>query len=676
MELGDKLKVLAGAARYDASCASSGSRRGPASGRMGTTVPSGICHSFTEDGRCVSLLKVLLTNHCIYDCSYCINRSGNDIPRSAFRVSELVDLTLNFYRRNYIEGLFLSSGIVKSPDETMERLIRVAKTLRLSHGFNGYIHLKCIPGAAPGLVREAGLYADRLSVNIELPSEESLRRLAPDKTYSAILDPMRCIRDSILENRDEREVIRSTPVFAPAGQSTQLIVGASPERDYEVLRLARDLYRSHDLRRVYYSAYVPVNAYDSRLPPVPGPPLRREHRLYQSDWLIRLYGFELEEVLSPERPDLDLTIDPKHAFALRHPELFPVDLNRAEYEQILRVPGIGLRSARRIVSMRRERSIRFEHLSAMGVVVGRAAPFIRCPGLEPASRGGRSFSTGVSSGLRPAKRIPPGFRTVLVHDGSFEGLLTAIFVTYERKVEPEAVVRAGGYQAGLSDRCIRVETDPAKAERVWRRLGDLVGDRWARSLFIAFLSGEPLVDLQILEVVRRAVAREREGVDNELRDRLKALEAVGAKVRREAHRMRGFARFERVQGDGYVAIIAPRHDVLPLILDHFEKRYRDQRWVIYDASRGYGYFFDRRESVEIRLPRHLIQGVSSGRSESEDYGALWKRYFDAVNIPERKNTALHLRKMPRRYWNHLPEKSPNRRGSLRGESGKSAGARA
>lgn len=280
MDLGDKLKVLAGAARYDASCASSGSRRGPAPGRMGTSVPSGVCHSFTEDGRCISLLKVLFTNHCIYDCSYCVNRSSNDIPRAAFQVSELVDLTVSFYRRNYIEGLFLSSGIVKSPDDTMERLIRVARTLRVSHGFNGYIHLKCIPGAGSRLVREAGLYADRLSVNIELPSEHSLIRLASDKSYSAILDPMQRIRDSIVENRDERKAIRSAPVFAPAGQSTQLIVGASPERDYEILRLARGLYRLHDLRRVYYSAYVPVNADDSRLPEmIEPPPAARESAL-------------------------------------------------------------------------------------------------------------------------------------------------------------------------------------------------------------------------------------------------------------------------------------------------------------------------------------------------------------------------------------------------------------
>ena len=308
--------------------------------------------------------------------------------------------------------------------------------------------------------------------------------------------------------------------------------------------------------------------------------------------------------------------------------------------------------------------------------MGRATPFIRCPGLEPAGQSGRSLSTGASSDLGHSRRIQLRPRTVLVHDGGFDGLLTAIFETYERKVQPDAVVRKGAFQACLSDRCIMVETDPAKAERVWRRLGALVGDRCARALFTAFLSGEPEVDLRILEAVRGAVAREREGVEGGLRERLRELEAAGLRVRREAHRMRGFVRFERVADDLYVAMIAPRHDVLPLILDHFEKRYGDQRWIIYDASRDYGYCFEAGETAEIRLPRDMIEGLAGGRSGREDYGALWKRYFDAVNIPERKNTALHLNKMPRRYWRFMPEKSSTRHGSRSGQSRQHSGARA
>ncbi len=655
MDLGDKLKILATAARYDASCASSGSRRPRIAERLGNTVPSGICHSFTEDGRCVSLLKVLFTNHCIYDCSYCVNRSSNDIPRAAFTARELVDLTLSFYRRNYIEGLFLSSGILKSPDDTMERLVNVARTLRLHHGYNGYIHLKCIPGAGERLVREAGLYADRLSVNIELPSEASLRRLASDKTYPAILGPMQQIRDGILEHRDARRTIRSAPSFAPAGQSTQLIVGASPESDYEILHLARDLYRTRDLRRVYYSAFVPVNPDDSRLPVTGEPPLQRENRLYQSDWLLRLYGFDLDEILTPDQPDLDLRIDPKHAYALRHPERFPVDLNRADFEQILRVPGIGLQSARRLVSLRRERAIRWEHLARIGVVLKRAAPFIRCLGMTGTERDQPAPGEG-PAGNRSGRSVPLKSRCVLIHDGTFEGLLTAVFATYERRLLPDAVSRKGSYQAGVFDRCVVVDTDSEKAERVWRRLDELVGSREARLFLSAFLSGERHVDELILRAVREAVARERGGRPEPLQSMLRELEAVGRKVLREAHRMRGFVRFERVSEDLYVALIAPRHDVLPLIMEHFERRYADQRWVIYDTSRDYGVVFDTRESSEIRLPRDLVERLERGRDSGEGYAALWKQYFDALTIPERKNEALHLKKLPRRYWKYLPEK--------------------
>ncbi len=654
MDLGEKLKTLATAARYDASCASSGSERSRSPGRVGSPVPSGICHSFTEDGRCVSLLKVLFTNVCIYDCSYCVNRSSNDIPRAAFAAQELIDLTLSFYRRNYIEGLFLSSGILRSPDYTMERLVQVARTLRTVHGYNGYIHLKCIPGANDALVREAGLYADRLSVNIELPSEPSLKRLASDKSYPAILGPMQQIRDSILQSQDERKVIRSAPVFAPAGQSTQLIVGASPERDYEILRLARDLYRSRDLRRVYYSAYVSVNADDSRLPEVDEPPLRRENRLYQADWLIRLYGFDLEEILAPEHPDLDLTIDPKHAYALQHPETFPVDLNHADYEQILRVPGIGLQSAQRIVDLRRERTIRFEHLARIGLVVRRALPFIRCPGMDTIVAN-PDEATSPAAGRLSCRPVAVKPRTVLLHDGSFEGLLTTIFETYERKVLPDAIERKGSYQACLFDRCITVKTEEEKADRVWRRLRALVGDRHSRILFSAFLAGDPGVDVAICRTVRTAVERERGGPEEPLREQLRELDTISLKVRREAHRMNGFVRFERADDDLFAALIAPRHNVLPLILEHFERRYADQKWVIYDTSRDYGYYFDTRETSEVRLPRKLIESYSNGKGR-EGYGALWKEYFDAVSIPERRNMALHLQKVPRRYWKYLPEK--------------------
>ncbi|MCL1943482.1 MAG: putative DNA modification/repair radical SAM protein [Candidatus Azobacteroides sp.] len=381
----DKLKILAEAAKYDVSCASSGHTRKNTGNALGNTSGWGICHSFTEDGRCVSLLKIMLTNHCMYDCAYCINRRNNDVPRTTFSVSELVELTLEFYRRNYIEGLFLSSGVVRSPDYTMERMVRVAKDLRLIHRYNGYIHLKSIPGASREIVSEAGLYADRLSVNMEIPSEQHLKIIAPDKDYSSILKPMGYIYQGILENREERKKFRKAPRFAPAGQSTQLIIGATPETDKQILTLSTHLYQRPNLKRVYFSGYIPVNGYDKRLPALTTPPLVRENRLYQADWLMRFYHFNAYEIVDDQHPNLDLTMDPKLSYALRHPELYPVNINTADYEIILRVPGIGVKSAQLIVASRRYGKINSEHLKKMGVVMKRARYFITCNELSSLS---------------------------------------------------------------------------------------------------------------------------------------------------------------------------------------------------------------------------------------------------------------------------------------------------
>ena len=374
-----KLKILAESAKYDVSCSSSGTVRANKKGMLGNTVGGwGICHSFAEDGRCISLLKIMLTNHCIYDCAYCINRRSNDVPRATFAVSELVELTMEFYRRNYIEGLFLSSGVVRNPDYTMERLVRVAKDLRQVHRFNGYIHLKSIPGASRELVSEAGRYADRLSVNIEIATEADLKRLAPEKSHGSVFAPMRYIQQGVLESKEERAKYRSAPRFAPAGQSTQLIVGVSPESDRDILSLSSALYRRPTMRRVYYSGYVSVNAYDQRLPRLKQPPLVRENRLYQADWLMRFYHFEVGEIVGEDCPNLDLSVDPKLAWALRHPALFPMDVNKAEYEQLLRIPGIGLKSAKLIVASRRFGRLGYYELHKMGVVMKKARYFITC----------------------------------------------------------------------------------------------------------------------------------------------------------------------------------------------------------------------------------------------------------------------------------------------------------
>ncbi|KAA6330634.1 hypothetical protein EZS27_020683, partial [termite gut metagenome] len=375
----EKLKTLAESAKYDVSCASSGTVRFNILGGLGNTVGGwGICHSFAEDGRCISLLKIMLTNYCMYDCAYCINRRSNDIRRATFSVSELVSLTIEFYRRNYIEGLFLSSGVVRSPDYTMERIVRVAKELRRQYRFNGYIHLKSIPGASRELINEAGLYTDRISVNIEISNESSLKRLAPEKDFKSVFEPMKYIQQGILESNEERKKYRYAPRFAPAGQSTQIIVGATAETDKDILRLSSALYLRPTMKRVYYSGYVSLNTYDKRLPTLKQPPLVRENRLYQADWLLRFYQFGVDEIVNDSYPELDLDIDPKLAWALRHPEQFPVDINKADYEMLLRVPGIGIKSAKLITASRLYSRLGMSQLKKMGVVLKKAQYFITC----------------------------------------------------------------------------------------------------------------------------------------------------------------------------------------------------------------------------------------------------------------------------------------------------------
>jgi putative DNA modification/repair radical SAM protein len=424
MDLGEKISILAGAAKYDASCASSGSGASAGKGRgdgFGAAVPAGVCHSWTEDGRCVSLLKVLYSNVCRFDCAYCVNRASADTKRSSFTTDELVELTVEFYRRNYIEGLFLSSGIFADPDIVMEKLIETARKLRTEAGYGGYIHLKIIPGSGERLIREAGLWADRLSANIELPTEKSLAFLAPQKSGKVIFGAMENVSEAGRENEEDRRHIKSTPVFAPAGQSTQLIVGASGEDDRQIIALSSSLYRKFSLRRVYYSAFTPVGIPgrggipDPRLPDVSGPApvmgqtgaprhlLSREHRLYQADWLLRFYHFSAQEILDDREPFLDLRLDPKTAWALKHPEFFPVEIGRASYEELLRVPGIGAKTARRIIEVRRARTISPDGLRRLGAVLKRARYFITLSGSFP-----DPDSRKIASDPRRVRRILTG----------------------------------------------------------------------------------------------------------------------------------------------------------------------------------------------------------------------------------------------------------------------------
>ncbi len=374
----EKLQILADAAKYDVSCSSSGSNRKNKDKGVGNT-GNGICHSYTEDGRCVSLLKILFSNVCIFNCSYCVSRRSNDVKRAAFTVQEVVDLTMNFYRRNYIEGLFLSSGIFKSADHTMERMLQVVKKLRLEENFNGYIHLKTIPGASQEIITEAGLYVDRMSINLEMPTEAGLQKFAPEKTHAEVQKDLGIVRDRLIQLKDERKLIKSVPKFVPAGQTTQMVVGAHSETDQDIILMADRHYKEFKLKRVYFSGYIPINPEEKALPVVgSAPPLLRENRLYQSDWLMRFYEFSADEIVDDQHPNLDLDIDPKLSWALRHPEAFPVDINRADYKMILRVPGIGVRSAKKIVQARRFGQIHIDQLKRMGVAYNRAQHFIRC----------------------------------------------------------------------------------------------------------------------------------------------------------------------------------------------------------------------------------------------------------------------------------------------------------
>lgn len=387
MDVATKLSILADAAKYDASCASSGTtKRDSRSGGVGSTTGSGICHSYTPDGRCVSLLKILLTNFCIYDCLYCINRVSSDVRRARFTPDEVIRLTLDFYRRNYIEGLFLSSGIIRNPDYTMEQVVKVARTLRLEHGFQGYIHLKTIPEASQELIDEAGRWADRISINVELPTDTDVEKLAPEKNIGRIRKAMSGIRTRIDQSQEERKKSRKSPLFAPAGQSTQMIVGATPTSDHLILEQASSLYREHRLRRVYYSAFSPIPDASSKLPLI-APPLVREHRLYQADWLLRFYGFDVGELTVADQPNLDLRLDPKHAWALRHPEVFPVDLNQAPRERLLRVPGLGVKNVDRILQIRRWHRLRLDDLTRLHVPMKKAMPFIEVADFAPRTIG-------------------------------------------------------------------------------------------------------------------------------------------------------------------------------------------------------------------------------------------------------------------------------------------------
>lgn len=454
MELADKLTILAYSAKYDVACTSSGVDRAGRHGSLGCCTAPGICHAFTPDGRCVSLLKVLYSNACAYDCSYCVNRRSQDIRRATFTPRELAELTIGFYRRNYIEGLFLSSAVLGSPDATMEKMIEALRILRQEYHFNGYIHAKTIPGADPRLIEQIGLLADRLSVNIELPSEVSLNELAPDKKKAAILKPMGQIAAQSAQSRQELAVYKKAPAFAPAGQSTQMIIGASPETDYHIMRLSEGLYKKYALKRVFYSAYLPIVA-DRRLPALDTqPPLLREHRLYQADWLLRYYHFSAAELLSREEPNFDPYLDPKCSWALRHPAFFPVEVNTAGLEELLRVPGIGPKSARRILQARRMQRLGMPELKRIGVVLKRAQYFITCNGCA----GAHGTRREIAGALLDSKAFGVGMQQLSLDDFVAKPLPAAAPQVHQ--------LAANGVEARQAARMVRQEALQCLTQRM------------------------------------------------------------------------------------------------------------------------------------------------------------------------------------------------------------------
>lgn len=427
MDIMEKLEILTASAKYDVACTSSGSNRSSQPGSTGNTVSMGICHSFAADGRCISLLKVLMTNGCVYDCAYCVNRKSNPTPRAAFTPEELANLTMQFYRRNYIEGLFLSSGIMRNPDYTTEQLIAALELLRNVYHFNGYIHVKAIPGTDEALLSRLGLLADRMSVNIELPSQESLGKLAPDKSKTSILKPMGLIHNRITESRSDLVKYNHAPRFAPAGQSTQMIVGATPDTDLRIINLTEGLYKKYGLKRVFFSAYTPVVEH-SLLPALDTkPPLLREHRLYQADWLLRFYGFQASELLDEAVPNFNPLLDPKCSWAVNHREQFPVEINRAPYEMLLRVPGIGVRSAQRIIKARRVGALDFQALKKLGIVLKRAQFFITCKGkmLEGLKVGEHTLLRSLMSGQELAQFQEPKYTQLSLFEDSYLAALPA-----------------------------------------------------------------------------------------------------------------------------------------------------------------------------------------------------------------------------------------------------------
>lgn len=653
MDTLEKLKILTDAAKYDVSCSSSGSSRKNSSKGLGNGHLAGICHSWSEDGRCISLLKILFTNKCIYDCEYCINRSSNVTKRAEFSPREVADLTINFYKRNYIEGLFLSSGVIKNPNYTMELLIKTADILRNEYHYNGYIHMKSIPGADSDLVKKMGLLVDRMSVNVELPLEKSLKILAPQKSIKAIESSMDFANKKIVQRKNEIKLYKHTPKFLPAGQTTQMIIGADEESDFDIVSRAENLYDDYSLKRVFYSAFVPV-VKSEFTKDIKKAPLLREHRLYQADWLLRFYGFKSSDLLNEKNKNFDLRIDPKTDWAINNISKFPMEINKASFYDLIKIPGIGITSARKIVNARKYRKLEYWHLKALNISVKKARNFITVNGKYQ----GLKVKDQKDLKERMSLSDPKSFEQlsffgwnmkIIVYDGTFEGFLTVIFTQY-KEIFKIKIEREKDQISFLDQKYIK--TNFEKAKRVEDSIKKNISKEFYYDIKIAFKSDYKNKDTIIARLIKLSFLKGEKIIKSTNKYAI-AFNKMVKNYGREAHAFMGLLRFKEIQEGFLFAKYESHNDILEDLSRHFLQRMPKEKFVIYDKNRNKAFvsIYGNFEVVEI-----LNLDIKESKKE-EFFQNLWIGFYDAIAIKERKNKKLMIENMPKKYWKYLPEKN-------------------
>lgn len=653
MDTLEKLKILTDAAKYDVSCSSSGSSRKNSSKGLGNGHLAGICHSWSEDGRCISLLKILFTNKCIYDCEYCINRSSNVTKRAEFSPREVADLTINFYKRNYIEGLFLSSGVIKNPNYTMELLIKTADILRNEYHYNGYIHMKSIPGADSDLVKKMGLLVDRMSVNVELPLEKSLKILAPQKSIKAIESSMDFANKKIVQRKNEIKLYKHTPKFLPAGQTTQMIIGADEESDFDIVSRAENLYEDYSLKRVFYSAFVPV-VKSEFTKDIKKAPLLREHRLYQADWLLRFYGFKSSDLLNEKNKNFDLRIDPKTDWAINNISKFPMEINKASFYDLIKIPGIGITSARKIVNARKYRKLEYWHLKALNISVKKARNFITVNGKYQ----GLKVKDQKDLKERMSLSDPKSFEQlsffgwnmkIIVYDGTFEGFLTVIFTSYKENFKVK--IESEKDQISFLDQKY-IKTNFEKAKRVEDSIKKNISKEFYYDIKIAFKSDYKNKDTIIARLIKLSFLKGEKIIKSTNKYAI-AFNKMVKNYSREAHAFKGLLRFKEIQEGFLFAKYESHNDILEDLSRHFLQRMPKEKFVIYDKNRNKAFvsIYGNFEVVEI-----LNLDIKESKKE-EFFQNLWIGFYDAIAIKERKNKKLMIENMPKKYWKYLPEKN-------------------